>query len=518
MPDKVVEVPGVGNVAFPDSMSDDEIVAQIKKGFGGTTTPTKQAVPTWSDKLGIANPYLRAGVDVAEGAASGAASTVFHGGDLLRRGEIAIAKELGVDPDKLPQGVRDFFGLDRVIQRPEVQQAMTAPPSMAGTVGKFGEQAAEYLVPGSIAAKITKGATLLPRAAAQAAAAAGVAGAQTGGDPTSMAVAGGLGAGGEAVASAVQSPTVQNYLREAAEKQYAKVINATKEGNKWLSQNVIVPGLLKQDVIAGSVKGLGRKAASNVEAFGQAIDNAWKALPAGTTAELDPVWNTIEKSAKDALTITDSTGRQVPLTQAAARGLDNIDFLKQTLLNVAEKNPTTGNLEVPVEKLRQLRQAWDEVATQAKVYSGKDLADAAIGKVHALGASAIRNQLAQDFPDIAALNKEFTFWKNVEDVVGDTVLRREGQAKPLGQKIAGAAGIAAGGLGGGVKGAVLGKQIMEGLTQLTSWTGYRTLSAVSKNRLANALASGNQSMILATMTPMLKAAGLEALTPRATNS
>src|SRR5262249_41012616 len=160
------------------------------------------------------------------------------------------------------------------------------------------------------------------------------------------------------------------------------------------------------------------------------------------------------------------------------------DYLKNTLLEVAEKNPTTGKLEVPVEKLRQLRQIWDETAAQAKVYQGKDLADAASGKIHAMAADGIRDVFDQQFPDIAKLNKEYSFWKNVEKVVGDTVLRREGQAKPLGQKIAGAAGAAigataggaTGGVTGGLLGAIKGKEAMEGLTALMSSTAWRTTS------------------------------------------
>jgi len=506
MPDKVVEVPGVGNVAFPDSMTDDQIAAQISKGFSGQGT----AAPSWAAKLGITNPVAKAGTDIVEGAASGAASTLFHAGDLLRRGEMGIANALGVDPKKLPQGVRDFFGLDRVIDQPGVQQAMTAPSSIPGQIGKFGEQAAEFLLPGSIATEATKGAALLPRAIAQGVAAAGTAGAQTGGQPGAMATAAGLGAGGEALSAAVESPAVQNYLREAAEKQYAKAINATKQGNKWISQNIAVPELLDRGVSAFTLKGLAGKATNNVQAFGQAIDDAWKALPAGTTAEIEPILNTIESSAKNALTIMDSTGRAIPITQTAAKGLDSIDFLKQTLRDVSVPNPATGNLEVPVEKLRQLRQAWDEIAAQAKVYKGADLADAATGKLHAMAASAIRDQLAQDFPDIAALNKEFSFWKNVEQVVNDTVLRREGQAKPLGRKIAGAAGIAFGGATGGLHGAIVGKQAMEGLEALTSSTMWRTVSAVQKNNLAKYLASGNRTAAEMTIRQMIKAAGLEA--------
>lgn len=486
--------------------------------YATTPAPVKPAQQGWADRLGAVNPFARGGADLLEGAASGAASTMFHAGDLLRRGEMGIAHALGVDPQKIPQGVRDFFGLDRVIDRPEVQQAITAPATPAGQIGRFGEQAAEYALPGGVASKATKGLGLIPRVLAQGATAAGVAGAQTGGDPAAMATAGGLGAGGEALAAAVESPQTTQFLREAAEKQYAKVLNATKQGNKWLSKNVAVPGLLERGVIAPTLKGLAGKITSNVQAFGQAIDDAWSALPPGTTAELDPVLNTIEKSAKDALTITDASGRAIPMTEAAQRGLGSIDYLKQTLRNVAEVNPQTGNLEVPVEKLRQLRQAWDQIASDAKVYQGGNLADAALGRVHAMAADAIRGQFAQDFPDIAALNKEFSFWKNVEQVVNDTVLRREGQAKPLGQKIAGAAGMTFGGMSGGIKGAVLGKEAMDGLTRLAGSTAWRTISAVAKNNLANYLASGNRAAADLTIRQMLKGAGLEAFTPSATKS
>lgn len=44
MPDKVVEVPGVGNVAFPDSMGDDQIAAQIR------STMAAQGKPAEADK------------------------------------------------------------------------------------------------------------------------------------------------------------------------------------------------------------------------------------------------------------------------------------------------------------------------------------------------------------------------------------------------------------------------------------------------------------------------------------
>lgn len=506
---------------FGGSVSTAEEDAALRQ-FGGTIGPPDYSITvtapsqTWAQRLGITNPFARGYLDLAEGATSGVASTVFHSADLLRRGEIAIANELGVKPENLPQGIRDFFGLDRVIDRPEVEQRMTAPPSIPGKIGKFGEQALEYALPAGEAATITKGAPLIPRIIAQGLAAGGTAGAQTGGDPTAMGTAAALGGGAEALPAALQLPQVGQFLRESAAEQYAKVLNATKAANKWLSENVAVPGLLERGTMAPTLKGLAGKATSNVQAFGRAIDDAWSALPPGTSVELDPVLNTIENSAKNSLTITDSTGREIPMTEAGARGLDSLDFLKQTLRDVSVPNPQTGNLEVPVEKLRKLRQTWDEVAAQAKVYTGANLADAATGKIHSMTADAIRSEFAKDYPDIAELNKEYNFWKNVEQVVNDTVLRREGQAKPLGQKIAGAAGMAIGGSQGGIKGAVLGKQAFEGLTSLMGSTMWRTVSAVQKNNLANYLANGNgpaAETLIGQMLKAAKAAGLEAVTP-----
>jgi len=43
------------------------------------------------------------------------------------------------------------------------------------------------------------------------------------------------------------------------------------------------------------------------------------------------------------------------------------------------------------------------------------------------------------------LNREYSFWNAVDKVVSDTITRRTGQAKPLWQKLAAAAGTAAGG-------------------------------------------------------------------------
>ena len=166
----------------------------LAKQAGATSSKPQD----WSDKLGLTNSAARAVVDLGEGATAGLASTIFHGGDLVRR----------------------MTGQDRIINDPAVQEHMRAPASFAGGAGKFLEQAAEFALPGSVAAEATKGASLAARALAQAAVGSGVSAAQTGGDPMATAAGGALGGGAEVIgplvsgvkaAIAEKSPTLANW-------------------------------------------------------------------------------------------------------------------------------------------------------------------------------------------------------------------------------------------------------------------------------------------------------------------
>lgn len=132
---------------------------------------------------------VNASEDAARGVRAGAMSTVFHGGDLLRRAT----------------------GTARVIDNPDVQALITPPTSPQGKLGYMAEQAAEFALPLSKVSKATAASSLLTRAAAEGAASAGVTGLQTGGNPGLMGTAGTLGvvlpfaaAGGSAAVSALR--------------------------------------------------------------------------------------------------------------------------------------------------------------------------------------------------------------------------------------------------------------------------------------------------------------------------
>lgn len=203
---KVVEIPGVGDVEFPDSMSDADIGAAIKKQLGGGSgeapppqQPATAAKPqTWAQKLGATDPRVTGMLDLVEGMASGAASTVYHGGDV----------------------VRQLVGKERIIEQPAVQQAMRAPSSMAGQAGKFGEQVAETVIPGSALTKGLKGAGMLTRIGAEAALGGTQAAMQSGGDPLATTlgiIGGGAGGwiGGRAAAAAGATPALGAAAKKA---------------------------------------------------------------------------------------------------------------------------------------------------------------------------------------------------------------------------------------------------------------------------------------------------------------
>src|SRR4030095_5002646 len=156
MPETIVDLGKKAKAKYPgayDDIDDAELGRKIKTKFPGQyddftdTPPQGSQTQTWAQKLGLTDPRAAGMVDFAEGIASGAASGVFHGGDLIRR----------------------MTGQPRVINEPDVQQAMREPPSLMGRIGKFGEQVAETVIPGMGLTKGLRGASLLTRIGAEAA-------------------------------------------------------------------------------------------------------------------------------------------------------------------------------------------------------------------------------------------------------------------------------------------------------------------------------------------------------------
>ncbi|MCE5309641.1 MAG: hypothetical protein LLG20_18560 [Acidobacteriales bacterium] len=501
MPETIVDLGKKIKAKFPgqyDDLADDELGRRTKAKFPGSYddfADTPKPPTSLSQKLGIENPIAAAPLDFVEGVGAGVLSTA---GNLLKLGG-KVMPPVGVSPEARA-------ALDR-----RIESLSTPPDSLAGKAGKFVEQAAEFAIPVGAASKAAKAAGLrLPaRAALEGVSSGAVAGIQSGGDPGATAEATVLGGALPIAGKAI--PPVARGLQNSARAQYGRVLNATKQGNKFLSQKV-VPRLIDEGVTALTMKGLNAKVTRNVQRLGQAIGDEFDNLPSGSAIELDPILQRIQQSAEDAYTVVTSGGR-VPKGPLAETGIGHVDSLKDALASVAEVNPATGAREIPVDRLRSVRQYFDSIAAKAGRYEGKALADESMAEAHGMAADGIRNELAQAYPNIDRLNKDFNFWKNVSKVVGDTMMRREGQAKPLSHKMAKAAGSAAGFVSHGPTGLVLGRYGAGLLEQITASPAWGTVSAVAKDKLAKALARGRRGDSEFLIKKIARGIGGTAITP-----
>ena len=178
--------------------SRDEVLPPAMRSTapGGPAAP-EQAMPirrmATPNEIAEMEMGAQAGVlDFPKGAMQAAIGSVYKAGDLVRRG----------------------LGMERVVDQPDVQAAITPTTPMAKT-GAFLEQGAEFAIPATKLAGVTKGAGLLTRAATQAAGAGAVGAVQSEGDVGETAIAAGL-AGALPIAGAMARPVLGAARRAAA--------------------------------------------------------------------------------------------------------------------------------------------------------------------------------------------------------------------------------------------------------------------------------------------------------------
>lgn len=486
-----------------DDMDDVELGRRVRAKYPEYSdftdvAPTAPAAPKGSD----ATPGMFGqAVDVIRGAGSG----LIHTGV----GAYELARKIPGVGAVLPETSEFWKG------------AAEAPDSVGGTIGRFGEQAAEMMIPMS---KVSTAAQALPaagRIAAEAAAAGGIAGVQSGGDPTTMATAAGtqgvLGAAGEALTRTGAAKAASEMLKDSAAGQYAQALlrGGGTKGNKLRTEDKLVPELIDRGVKAWTLKGLGNKAQAQIQTYGQAIDDAWRALPDGAAVPADDIMSKLTSIAEETHMIRNAAGELVPMGPQGATGVANINALKKTIADVSDQikiwdveNGVEKTMNViPSGKLRQLRQYFDKVSADAGRFEGRNLADQSTAAAHSAAADGIREELAKAYPDIAKINKEYSFWKDLSKVVDDTIVRKTGHGPGLGATVMKGAAAAGGMASGGVPAAVVGAQTMGMLQRAANSTAWRTVSAVQKDKLANAIARGHRGeaerlirMISATVT------------------
>lgn len=153
--------------------------------------------------------------------------------------------------------------------------------------------------------------------------------------------------------------------------------------------------------------------------------------------------------------------------------------------------------DISAKSLRRLRQIFDNPVAKAGGFAGADLSTAYSLQAKQQAANSIREIIAEASPDVAKLNKEMSFWLNVQKVASESGLRRTGQEggllKSLGPLAAGSAG-AIGFAGNGAQASIEAAAIASMSTAIgvaSRTPAWRTSSALFKRTVADAMASGD---------------------------
>lgn len=461
--------------------------AIAKESGAVESTPPEES---WLHKaLGLAS-------DVGVGAAKGAGDTFNHLGRLALHAPIVgrfLKAANTAMYDLTPEQQDSAFS--------DLEKNLTAT-STAQKVGKVVEQIAETVVPatklagaGEAAARVVGpaiapavgkvAARVLPRAVVEGAGMAGMSAAQ-GGNPIVGAAA---GAAGPVIGEAFNS--MAPGLRDAAQKKVVQALGPTKERYKAIAER-LAPSILKRG-LGGSREALQTQAAETLTAVGKDLDAALAAHGPEQLA-VDPIVTSLEK-AKDAFRATNpTTGEIVALEPRAIRQLDG---LQQVI--------TALGPDATVENLTAVRRAWDKVVSQAGGFEhraggaiGVPLRDQSEAWAKREGAGAIRKLLADELPDMAAINKEYAFWKGLSDVLTQTLKRTQPQGPGLGRTLAEGAGQIVGGTAGSAAGpaGAVGGAVFAGKAAALAKAAFESprwklVDARLKNALADAIQSGS---------------------------
>lgn len=393
--------------------------------------------------------------------------------------------------------------------------AILTAQNTAEKVGYGAEKAAEFLIPGGTIAKGEKALQATTAAAAKGGKIAPLI-------EKTLNVAGGAGLEGAGAAIVNEAQTgntkdslktgataallsvpfkifgqlkkpVANVIQKSAEKKSAQALGATTKADKQLSDKII-PELLKRRVTFATRSGLMQKAQSSLEDVGGQLEDAYAALPPDTKVDIAPVIKSLE-DFKDKFITTGAGGQRVVVDSAGYKAAHE---LQNTIIQLAQDpQKLITNSDVSLDSLREARQILDNSIAKTGKSFALGARDSATLAAQKSGANAIRNELAQEFPNIAKINKEYSFWKNVETVVGNTIQRTKSQSTPLGETIAEGAGAVAGAAkGGGLGNIVLGATGYKLLKSVVTSPGWRQTSAVIRSRLADSLMKGNSEQAL----------------------
>lgn len=274
-------------------------------------------------------------------------------------------------------------------------------------------------------------------------------------------------------------------LRRAATVQYERALAPTTKINKAITQK-IVPGMIQRGV-KGSLGSIEQRAGEEAANVGPQLDAAYANAPGATGTGAGPNILKDLDNLKGQYTV-----KGIPANDTAINAINGVQAVVKRF----------GN-DIDPDSLRALKSIFDDPVAKAGGYAGADLSTKYTLEAQEAAANSIRKIMAQASPDVAELNKQMSFWLNVQKVAKDSGLRQTGQAgglmkvlAPLGTGVAGSVGYLAHGAPGSIEAGSIAA--LTALTaQIVRSPAYRTMTAVTKDRLAGALARGDVGEISA---------------------
>lgn len=401
---------------------------------------------------------------------------------------------------------------------PAYRESVTKPAGAGQGTGKFVEQALEYALPEKAVTKLMEGTSLAARIAAKAATGAGVAGAQSGGDPAAIATGTAFGGGGEyagevigALRGAEPVPNLKNLARviEATPTQKTVINDALST----LIKDGVVPAETLPEVdqtIKGKLSDLSAK---------------YNALPASITArEYDPAVLKAElgKQMRTYQRGNVTSPQNIADVQNVQAHMDLVDQL-------AAQNPS-GKLTY--EDLKYLRDDANKGANFGE--PGEKNSFYKVGNVD-------RSALDQIAPETTQLNRDWQKYTALDKVITKNLSQGKGGGAPSGLTISLAHNVtspmvgaeAGAGVGaatahllglspeiGAVGGAVAGKWLYPKLAEpamrmvqnAADSGALAKLSPVQMSTLRNLFKSGNSKAVASMLGPLLKGTAFETAT------
>lgn len=286
-------------------------------------------------------------------------------------------------------------------------------------------------------------------------------------------------------------------LRGSAVNQMESALAATTRENKVRAARV-APQMVERGIWNRNLPALEARAAERSDVAGRAVGEAVDRV-ADQRADVLPLVERMEQAKAEHLDTNDAGGRVVINKPA----VEAVQALQDVLMEYGD--------QISMRSLNKVRQNWDATVQRGKGFTTDDVTQLKAWAARE-GRSVLREELGRASPDIDRVMAEFSFWQNVEDIAHATNERRVGQSGNLTPTIAGAGGavlaeaLAPGsGIATKLGAAAIGGKLAADLRRLLNSPGYKMFTAVQKNRLADALATGDKGTISTAVSRSLSA-------------